>query len=177
MAVIFVLETGAGLLNSNSYASLDESDDYLYVKPNSDAWAAQSDTDKERYLLWSARLMEQRVRWNGVKAVAASALSWPRDYLVDRDGIPVPNNVVPDEVKAACIEIAYHLFSHAVDPSAPVVAGSTGVKRYKLDVLEIEYQDSALTTFNPFPLGLNAILAPLGSIASSGPNFVPITRV
>lgn len=177
MAFVFTVETGTGLEDSNSYVSVSEADDYLVIKPNSTAWAALITATKEKYLAWATRLLDQRAKWAGTKAVADSALAWPRLYVFDREKLPVPIDVVPDEVKAATVEIAYHLFSQSADPSSPASAGATGVKRYKLDVLEIEYQDNAASSSNPFPLGLNKILMPLGSLAASGPNFVPITRV
>lgn len=175
MAITFTVEDGTGVVGANSYASLEDAEDYIGVKPNSAAWA-DSD-DQEAYLMWATRLLDQRVRWAGCKAAQANALAWPRLYVYDREGFVIAPTELPKEVKAATIEIAYHLFSQAVDPSAASSSGGGGIKRIKADVLEIEYQDGASSSSStPFPIGLNAILSPLGTINTGGAGFGRILR-
>ncbi len=106
MAVVFTVEDGTGLPNANSYVTLLEADDYLSIKPNSSAWEALDDVVREKYLMWATRLLDQRAKWAGTKAFQDSALAWPRLYVIDREGYPVAGDIVPDEVKAATIEIA-----------------------------------------------------------------------
>jgi len=170
MSVTFTVEDGTGLPGANSYASLTEASDYLAIKPNSTtAWEALTTGNKQSYLMWATRLLDQRAVFRGVKTVEDSGLRWPRTGVYDRDGLAVPYDEVPAPIKAATIEIAYHLLSQSVDPSAPSASSGGEIKRLKADVVEIEYvEGTAGNTSNYFPVGVNDILAGLGSLQGGG---------
>lgn len=177
MPVTFTVEDGSGLTTSNSYASVAEADDYLSIKPNDAAWVALNSSVKQEYLMWASRLLDQRTSWRGWKQVDESAMRWPRYGATDRDGLTVANDIVPNPVKAATIEIAFHLLSQSVDPSTPI-STSGEIKRVKADVVEIEYfEGTATATTNYFPVGINDILFGLGAISTgTGSKFARILR-
>ncbi len=163
----FIVETGAGLTDATSYVSTDEADDYLSIKPNYSVWEALE--EPESYLIWATRLLDQRAVFRGSKSVDDSALRWPRQGVLDRDGLTVAYDSVPKPIKDAVIEIAFHLVTQAVDPSAPAASSSGQIKRIKADVVEIEYvEGTAGNTTNYFPVGINDILAGLGSLQGGG---------
>lgn len=170
--VTFVVEDGSGVAFANSYVTLDEADDYLSIKgASADAWIALTDEEKEEYLMWATRLLDQRADFEGHLTYTdpLQTLRWPRSGVMGRDCISVEIDVIPNPIKAATIEIAWHLFSQQVDPSLGTSTGSGEIKRIKADVLEIEYQVSGdVDTVSPFPKGINAILWPLGSLAITG---------
>lgn len=177
----FVVEDGTGLPNASSYVTTLEADDYMEVKPES-TWASLDECSKEQYLMWASRLLDQRVTWVGTKTVVTSGLRWPRSGVVDRDGCTIAINEVPPAVKAATIEVANHLYTQDVDPSAPSNAANAGdIKRIKADVIEIEYMEgtpAVAVDKNMFPLGLNQILSGLGVLSGTGGgmNFVRILK-
>ena len=175
----FVVEDGTGTLAATSYASIAEADDYLTVNVRAEAWGDVAQAYKEQYLMWATRLLDQRANYVGSRAFEASALRWPRAGVCDRDGIPVANTTVPYAIKAAVIEIAWHLHNTSVDPSAnPGSTDPGAIKRIKADVVEIEYQEAQSSIRNTtFPSGLNYILNGYGVIAGiGGSNFVKISR-
>jgi hypothetical protein len=170
MAVTFNVEDGSGETNSNSYCTIEFADDYLSIKSASftTTWDALTDEQKENALMWGSRVLDQRARWVGTRAHTDQAMGWPRIGARDRDGFIVADDIVPLQVQQAAVEMAFHLITEDVDPSAPGAGSSGGIKRLKAAVLEIEYQDNAVITPNYFPVGLNSLLFPLGSIGGAG---------
>jgi hypothetical protein len=171
----FVVEDGTGLTTATSYVSTQEADEYLSLRPNYAAWDAAENV--EELLMWATRLLDQRATWYGNKQVNESSLRWPRYGVNDRDGIAIPYDEVPLAVKHATIEIAYHLLTQNVDPSAPIATAGE-IKRVKADVVEVEYfEGTARATTNYFPVGINDILRGLGSISTgTGSKFGRILR-
>lgn len=172
MPFVFKVETGAGLTDSNSYASTDEAEDYLtaniHVYP---LWAALSADKQESLLAFATRTLDFRTRWNGEKTVEASALRWPRRGVSDRDGVSVPDNTLPFAVKAATIEVAASMIS--ADRSAE--RGSDGFKEIQVDVVRLVFdEDYRLPTFPP---NIAHILTGLGTVSGGRNNFVKITKV
>jgi hypothetical protein len=156
----FVPETGAGLSNSNSYASVAQADAYWSDRGNA-AWAALTTTEKQQALIKATDFIEAtyRTAWKGYRILSTQALSWPRvDVTVD--GFPIPSNIVPVPVTNACAELALR------STTAELLAdqGQT-VKREKVDVLEVEYQDYSDPT-ERYPL-VNRLLVPFLLSASS----------
>lgn len=183
MAVTLVLEDGTGDdETANSYASVAEADTYLDMKAPANDWYESSDGIKAEYLVWASKLLDQRATWNGSKTVTTSPLRWPRTGVCDVDDLPIDTLTIPDQLKAAVIELAWHLLKNStVDPMAvPITESDNQIKRIKADVVEIEYQE--LKDRNlwdlAWPRNLNDILRGLGRVpGNSGSNFAPISRV
>lgn len=177
----FVVEDGTIVDDASSYISMDDADDYLSVKPNSTAWADVEESTRESYLMWATRLLDQRAFFVGSKTDEDSALRWPRQGVIDRDGLLLASDEIPKGIKDATVEIAYHLFSQSVDPSAPpsTSAAASGIKKIVAAEVSIEYQDAAnlVSNNNLFPGGINRILSPYGSLAGAGSGFGLIRRV
>lgn len=159
----FVPETGAGLSNSNSYASVAQADSYFADRGNAD-WAALTTTEKEQALIKATDFIEATYRsaWKGGRVTSTQALSWPR-VEVSADGFPIPSNIVPLPVTKACAELA-------IRATAGTLLADQGqqVKREKVDVLEVEYQDYSDPT-ERYP-AVNRLLLPF-LLSSSGSGF------
>ena len=166
----FVPETGAGLSNSNSYASVAQADSYYADRGNAE-WAALTTTEKQQALIKGTDFLEATYRssWKGYRVTSTQALSWPRAEVV-ADTFPIPANIVPLPVVYACAELALR------STTAELLAdqGQT-VKREKVDVLEVEYADYSDPT-ERYP-AVNRILLPF-LLSSSGGGFtqVRVTR-
>lgn len=169
-----VVENGTGLSNSNSYVSEAEADAYVLLRLVPD-WANLTVERKEASLVAATDYIEATYRqaFKGHRMGQTQALSWPREdaYV---DGFEVARNIVPDGVKKAAIELAI-LHSQGV----PLLPDSItrGIKREKVDVLEVEYQDGALPMAQ-FPLP-SRLLQPYleGSSSESGAMSLKVRRV
>ena len=167
----FIVEDGTNVADANSYVTVEYADAYLAFKSNDTAWQEQDTVDKQDYLCWATRLLDQRANFEGRPTyrsdTVAQALRWPRTGVLDRDGFLLAPDAIPAPIKAATVEIAWHLFSQQVDPSLLSSMGQGALKRVKADVVEVEYFTN-IDTVSPFPLGINHILWPLGSLSISG---------
>ena len=81
-----VVETGAGLTTSNSYATQDTADTYHEMRLHVTDWTGASDDDKGAALMWSTRLLDEFIDWNGSIVVDGQALRWPREGVITPDG-------------------------------------------------------------------------------------------
>jgi hypothetical protein len=131
-----IVETGAGLPDSNSYATLAEADAYFLNHPYyADNWSDLGIPDRERYLVSATFQLDAYITWDGYIASTSQALDWPRTGVVDEEGRIVASDVVPKQVKVATYEMA--VFSSQGDPYAP--SSSAGLDRLKIDVIELEF--------------------------------------
>lgn len=167
----FVVETGAGLSNANSYASVSAADSYVSDRGIA-GWAALTLTVKEQSLVKATDYLEATYRnaWKGNRVSETQSLSWPR-YNVVVDGFNYASNVVPPQVLNACIEMALK----ASSGETLIADQSQKVKREKIDVIEIEYQDySDPTQRYPF---VNRMVTPyLISASESGFSVTKVIR-
>jgi hypothetical protein len=133
----FVVETGAGLSNSNSYSSVAAADSY-FADRGVTAWAALTTTAKEQALIKATDYLEQTYResWKGFRVTSTQALSWPRSEVIV-DTFPVPANIVPTPIIKACAEMAIRA-SEGEDLIADL--GQQIIKE-KVDVIETTYAE------------------------------------
>lgn len=177
MAVVFTVEDGTLVDDANSYVTVDYANDYLSIKSNADDWLALDEEVVEKYLMWGTRLLDQRAVFpNSTPTDEDQALRWPRQYAYDRDGEAIPDDVIPDQIQEATVEIAFNLYNQAVDPSQAASSGGA-INKIKVAVIEIGYSDGVAASNNNFPSGINEILYPLGSIGGAGGSRgVPIRK-
>jgi len=119
-----VVETGSGMANAESYASVAEADAYHVAHSASAVWSAALTADKERCLRLATQYLDIRygLRWVGLRANLAQALDWPRSSARDVDssilggisdceGFVLPSTQIPPAVKAATAEAALRFLS------------------------------------------------------------------
>lgn len=142
-----VVETGAGLPNADSYASIDTADAYLsnygYV-----TWDAATDDMKSAALRRGTQYVDLTygARWRGTrKNGRGQALDWPRFGATDCDGVPVPDDAVPLEIVNATIEAARR---ENANPNSlfPDSVPTKVQKRVQIGALEVEYFDPRVAT-------------------------------
>jgi hypothetical protein len=178
----FIVETGAGLSDASSYGSVEDALDYIEIKgvTLSTKWLALDSTAQENYLMWATRLLDQRAYFSGSKTSATSGLRWPRQGVYDRDGIALVYDKVPKVIRQVTFEVANHLATQGLDPSAqPASLGAGNIKRLKADVVEIEYSTKTVPNEAAmyFPFGINQMLQPLGSLQlGTGARFGRVKR-
>lgn len=179
-----IVENGTGIANADSYISVTDCDTYLANRGYT-TWATLLTAEKENCLRRATGYMVQmyRLRWKGTRAQANQALDWPRNFVEREDyTYPTlngstfiggyfyyPDNVVPQEVKDACCELAFRAGSGELAPDVGRLK-----KRSKVDVLEVEYESYA----KPYTVyrAIDGFLAPLLKGAGNG-NMMRLDRV
>lgn len=133
----FVVETGAGVPNANSYASVSDADGYVADRGIS-GWSTLTTAEKQQALIKATDYLEATYRdaWRGNRITVTQTLSWPRTNVII-DGFLLDANAIPFAVEYACIEMAIR----ASTGETLIADQGQRVKREKIDVIEIEYQD------------------------------------
>lgn len=184
-----VVETGAGLSNANSYASIADAENYMdsILTAQRAAWGAASLTDRTAVLLQATRTIDSLFRFNGKKATASQALQWPRFGCPDPDSDTTDDNalaashvadgyfaenILPKEIKEACCELARQMLT-GDRLAAP---DSFGIKRVDIfEAVEVEFDKGQ--TPSPLTPVVQAMLAKFGTYTMSGGGNVKLTRV
>ncbi len=120
----FVLEDGTGLVNANGYIDTTFADTYHADRSN-DAWVG-NDGDKQAAIIQATDYIDATFQFRGLKKVArrgsnstSQALEWPRKGAIT---IPeqetVLDTTVPDQVQAACAELALAALTIELLPNA-----------------------------------------------------------
>lgn len=105
-----IITTIAGV-DSNSYQTLTEANTYFSTRLHTTVWTAATDAQKEAALIWSARIIDTNIQWNGTRQTELQALQWPRMNVVDSDGWIIRIDTIPKELKWAQAELALILLS------------------------------------------------------------------
>lgn len=123
-------------VNTNTYISLEDANDFFNTRLNSDIWDFASDTDKAKALITATQKIDT-LAFRGTKYLLSQTLQFPRAYhsyaLSNRWGnMPyssiVTESTVPEDIKrAVCLE-AQSLLEGA---SSRTIAQQQGVKSIK----------------------------------------------
>jgi hypothetical protein len=134
------VENGSGLANAESYITVAEANSYHSLRGNT-TWATITTEQAEQSLRRATDYLQQVYGglWYGYKTTDTQALDWPRENVPKYDtssGNYYTNNVIPQELKNACAEMAWKA------AQGELLADLTQtVKREKIDVLEVEYSE------------------------------------
>ena len=140
-----IVEDGTGVVGAESYATEAQATAY-FSNRGVTTWTAVA--NKEAALRKATDYMVQnyRLAWKGCRVDPEQALDWPRfecyvsghrsgkfssDYLV-------PSNVVPNEVRNACIELALKTSSEDLNPDL-----TQQVLSEKVGSLAVTYSESS----------------------------------
>lgn len=172
MAFQFVVETGEGDPDANSYCTVEFADDYSEMNIQRSAeWLALEEEDKQRLLARASKNLDIRFKWNGTRVDSDSGLKWPRAGVYDEDGFIIPDDVIPGILQEATAEFAMYLMSD--DWTAP--RSEDQFKELKVDVIDIKFDTNFRRSY--IPPTIVAMLADLGeSNSGSRPQFKKIIR-
>jgi len=123
-----IVETGAGLSNSESYASVDYFLSYHAARGNVSA-AEMTTAEIEASLRKATDYMTQKYRnsWSGYRRFITQALDWPRIEIVIDTYHYLDYSIVPVEVQNACCELALKSFTANLLPDTTQTKISTTV--------------------------------------------------
>jgi hypothetical protein len=201
MALTLVKEDGSGKADANTYADLDDGDDYHVAHLYASVWSSASDERKEAALMMATRLIDAEYQFNGARALAGQALQWPRSDCPEPDGstaefstgvevephlvIPggdgtivvlkntwtVPGDIVPKAVVEATCELARELLVTNRTAAPP----GEGLKYYNDGGNQTGYDKT--DTRPVIPKLVQAMLAKYGSLMNAKSGAVRLMRV
>lgn len=168
MASEVTVEDGSSKSDADSYASESDADTYFDDRNESD-WSSLGQDKKSAALRKATSFLDSHFDWKGEVADEGQALDWPRDDVTNDEDIDIPDDVVPEPVKTACMELAY--FEAVIGELAPYQkSGET--KRIAAGSVEVEYAD------NDEPKqSISRVTNILDGLTIGGQNTARLTRV
>jgi hypothetical protein len=139
MAITIIATAGAA--NANSYCTLAEANTYHDEKRfhSKDTWISNGSNDRSRGLIWASRLLDEMVQWQGTIVYTTGALRWPRYNVWHPDGYMLTQTAVPQFVKDAASEFAYHLLVE--DRTEETGRDTRGFKKIAIGDLKMEIDE------------------------------------
>jgi hypothetical protein len=130
--------------DSNSYVSLTDADAIAGNLPFYAEWAAAPEEDRTIALIISTNWLET-LDYIGDRCTGTQNLKWPREKG-SCDGIATTCSVIPYKIRQTEVMLAMAYISNPnsfpdTGGGGSVAPTGTYVKRQKLDVLEIEYDE------------------------------------
>ena len=178
---------------SNSYVDLAEADAIAANLPFAAEWAALTDEEKTDGLIVATRWLET-LSYGGERCTTTQRLKWPRKGA-ECDGQVSDCSSIPYAIKEAEVILAHQ---YNLDPkSFPGFGGSAGdstpagtyIKRQKIDVLEIEYDQFSENQYNDdcsdcslpailqeFPWLKDLLGCWLGNVSTTGNRLIRLYR-
>lgn len=166
----FLVEDGTGLTAATSYVSVADADDYLSLVPETTAWDALADPDKETWLMFATRTLDYKTTNEGTKTNDTAALRWPRSYVYDAENLLLSDTAVPTQIEQATAEMARILLDNDITTGNDV----DHLKKVMVDVVLVEYQKgTSQVRMSNF---INDILAPISYFSTGRRGAVKINR-
>jgi len=167
------VETGLGLLDSDSYISVLDADIYHTLMGN-DAWLDLLDSEKEIALRTATRNLDllKESLFMSVRMTGAQSLAFPRIAFTARNGVQITG--IPSMLKNAVAELA--LLGMTFDVLAPSDgSGNVQSSEVKIDVLltKTTYFDRT----NESASAMRKINIMLSNLCSGGSSlYAPVVR-
>ena len=108
MATVTIIATAAAS-NANAYCTLSEANAYILTRLHVSEWDDGDNQDKTKAIIWATSLLDDLISWAGLKGGTSQALRWPRTSVWDIDGQSVTSTAIPQFLKDATAEFAFHL--------------------------------------------------------------------
>lgn len=152
MAAVLIATPGAS--DANSYITLAEAQDYADGDIDAVEWYAASTDQKTRALITATRNLDL-VGFVGERATSTQALAWPRKNFTTTEKTYAEGEI-PAEIKQATWQLANSLvrdmvIAGQVSGSQSLIPGipNSGLKRVKLDVMEVEWKQEVPAKITP----------------------------
>jgi len=149
-----------GASNANSYETLAEANEYFDERlPLNPPWIASGDLSIQA-LIMATRVLDAmaqpykyfvpasgstpayyrtRRQWTGAPSTTTQRLAWPRIGMYDRNGNPIPADVIPYELKAAESELAGQL--QQGDRTLDNTVVTQGIKSVSAGSVSVTFKD------------------------------------
>lgn len=159
-----IVEDGSGVSGANSYNTIQQIKDYASARGE---LLPSTDAEIEALVIQATDYLEQfRLQYQGDIVDPLQALAFPRNGVVI-DGYEYPATTLPTYLVRAHAQATIEAYTSELIPNP-----SQSVKKEKVDVIEVEYQDSSTSAVG-FPK-VETLLKPLFS--SSNPFSIGVVR-
>lgn len=140
----FVVETGAGVANANSLATVVQADQYWSDRASDGGlWSTFDEDVKERQLILATDYMRntKRYDWSGQRKSWDQRVPWPRTGAYERNVGAIPDNVIPPAV----VEAVCYLALGATSPTAlqPDQERGNAIASESVGSLSVSYRPDA----------------------------------
>jgi len=132
---------------SNSYLTLSQANDYFANRLYSTDWTGATDPNKEAALIMATQLLDANTDFTGAIASDTQALSWPRSGMVTRNGVAIPEDELPADLKNATAELALSLLK--TDRTAESDVEAQGITKIKAGPVELNFSGDGAATIIP----------------------------
>lgn len=126
-----------GDIAADSYVSLAEAGAYFAAAFNRQVWGTLTEELREGLLKSATRYIDQFMRFYGSMTSETQALKFPRTGCYDEEGNTIPVDEIPNRLKQAVLELAWHLQT----TGDLRFSGSTR-NRVKVAVIDIQFKSS-----------------------------------
>ena len=133
-------EDGTGLATADSYLSLTAAGTYFTAHGSPAAWTGATDAVKEDALRKATAWLDGQYRWVGSVVQTTQALGWPRYNAIDEEGRLRASDVVPQQIKDACCEVA---LAHINSSLTAALARGGQVQSETVGAISVTYQNGA----------------------------------
>jgi hypothetical protein len=142
MALVLVVETGAGLANANSYETLAGAETFFEAYAFNADWTG-ADALKTQAVVQASRVLDTQFDWRGRRTnPSVQAMQWPRVHVSERDR-NIPGTEVPRAIKEATALIAMAILaSDSFMTRDPGQGGADQIAGINLGngALQVDYQ-------------------------------------
>jgi len=184
MPLTLTKETGAGLVDANSYADVADGDAYHAGHLYASAWTGATTASKTAALVMATRLIDAEYQFGSVQTTDGQALAWPRYRCPDPDRdatlrvgllLAAENWVPEDSVPKAVVQATCELARELLIADRTAAPAGEGLKYYNDAGKQTGYDK---TDTRPVISKLvQAMLAKYGSLISVKSGAVKLIRV
>jgi hypothetical protein len=144
----FIVETGVGLENANSYCSVAFADSFNQMHIDGQNWIDLDLPDKQIRLVTASSLIDANFDFHGRRISRFQLLEFPRWGLRDRDGFILPAAPLPNFLKCATAELA-RILGERADAGGSATGVATQSSTSSGGVEKIQVGPIALTLSSP----------------------------
>lgn len=155
-----IIEDGTGKSDATAFATVIEADRYLSARDFKNWPVTTSDVEPDEHIVQKEAALIRAtdymntLDWRGGKAQWDQSLCWPRAGITVDDNT-IPDNIVPIQVKNACIELAAVFFG-GDNPLAPVERGGRIASETVASISTSYFDDAPSGTSYPAVFGIIA---------------------
>lgn len=139
-----VLVTTAGSKDANSYASLDDGNQYHEGHSQGATWTEATEDKRRRGLVTATRQLDAWFEWDGDVAFSDQALLFPRKGVVGRNGYLLDGESIPVVIRNATCELARSRLTDAGPTD-----DADNISRLKAGPVDITFRDETVTFVIP----------------------------
>lgn len=151
-----------GSASANAYVSVAEADTYFTDRGSASAWTGTDDVKARALIQATDRIDQEEFRGypalplNGTRASDTQALKWPRQNATDDEGWTYEDDVIPERIKKATMELALEILA------GNFVLLDTGLEAYaELGVGPIKLVPKGTRETGALPAHVRRFLEPL----------------